>query len=53
MISEESGTDTLQEEETTAISTEQCENLWSGSQIDDSRICFYNGKGSVCQVGSR
>ena len=35
MISEESVADTLQEVETTAISTERCESLWSGSEIDD------------------
>ena len=42
MIAEETGANILQEVETTAISTERCESLWSpfGVNIDDSRICF-------------
>ena len=54
MIAEETGANILQEVEMTAISTEMCESLWSpfGVDIDDSRICFYNGKRSACQVGS-
>merc|ERR1712038_69466 len=53
-IWEDTSANILQEVETKAISTSQCEHLWrrEGYTIKDSHICFYDGQHSACQGDS-
>jgi len=50
--------DILQEVDTTAISTASCSKLWKSWMpgmsftMEQSQICFYNGKGGACQGDS-
>merc|ERR1712111_204181 len=52
------GPDILQEVGTTAISTASCSKLWKSWMpgmsftMEQSQICFYNGKGGACQGDS-